>query len=126
MSRLYRRMPLDWGASLPLKALLLLHGPYRLGHGVEPAPGYGLPAVVGESVGSVFDLLQRPVDFPEAALGLLTNGGVHLAGEHSLAHVARVGRGVSLGLAEVRFVSGHAFADAHKFFAQGFQPLSLM
>ena len=81
-------MALDWWASLLLEALLLLDGPYRLGHGLEPAPGYGVPAVVGEPVGSVFDLLQRPVDFPEAAFNLLTYGGVHLAGEHSLAHVA--------------------------------------
>src|SRR5918994_3103867 len=81
-------MALDWWASLPLEALLLLDGPYRLGNGLEPASGYWLPAVVGEPVSSVFDLLQRPVDLPEAALGLLTNGGVHLAGEHILAHVA--------------------------------------
>src|SRR5215210_211187 len=125
MTRLYRQVSLDRRAPLPFEALLFLDGPYRLGHGLEPAPGYGLAALVGEAVGSVFDLLQGPVDFPEAALDLLSYGGVHLAGKHILAQVPGIERGVPLGLAEVLFVCGHAIAYAHQFIAQAYQPLPL-
>src|SRR5215203_4710393 len=125
MDRLYRQATLNRGSSLLLEALLLLDGPYRFGHGLEPSPGYGVPAVVGEPVGALFYLLQRPVDFSEAALDLFPYGGVHLAGEHILAQVARVELGVPFGLAEVPFVFGHAFLYAHQFIAQTKQPLSL-
>src|SRR5919112_3355322 len=104
--------------ALLLQTLLFLDGPRRLRHGLEPAPGYGLPALIGEPVGTLFYLPQRPVDLPEAALGLLPNGGVHLAGKHILAQVAGVERGVPLGLAEVFLVGGHAFSYAHQFVAQ--------
>src|SRR5215210_2365242 len=116
---------LNRGSSLLLEALLFLDGPYRFGHGLEPAPWYGFPAVVGEAVGALFYLLQRPVDLPQAAPDLFPYGGVHLTGEHILAQVARVELGVPLGLAEVPFVIGHAFPDAHQFIAQTNQPLSL-
>src|SRR5829696_1398030 len=87
MARLYRQVTLDRGAALLLEAALLLDGPYGLGHGLEPAPWYGLSALVREPVGALFDLLQGPVDLSEAALDLLSYGGVHLTGEHGLAHV---------------------------------------
>src|ERR687889_2233857 len=108
-------MALNRRPALLLEALLLIDGPRRLGYGLEPALGYGLPALVGEPVGTLFYLPQRPVDLPESTLGLLPYGGVHLAGEHILAHVAGVERGVPLGLAEVFFVSSHAFSYAHEF-----------
>src|ERR687898_767185 len=79
-----------------------------------------LPRGMGSPLSS-----QRPVDFSEAALDLFPYGGVHLAGEHILAQVARVECGVPLGLAEVPFVIGHVFLYAHQFFAQTKQPLSL-
>src|SRR5215212_4820582 len=111
-------MALNRRPALLLEALLLVDGPRRLRHGLEPAPGYGLPALVGEPVGTLFYLLQRPVDLPETTLGLLPYGGVHLAGKHILAQVAGVERGVPLGLAKVLFVSRHAFPYAQEFVAQ--------
>src|SRR5829696_8035481 len=119
-------MALNRRPALLLEALLLLDGPRRLRHGFEPAPGYGLPALVGEPVGTLFYLSQRPVDLPETTLGLLPYGGVHLAGEHILAQVAGVERGIPLGLAEILFVGGHAFSYAHQFVAQAQYPLTLL
>src|SRR5215204_6882462 len=125
MDRLYRLATLNRGPSLLLEALLFLDGSYRFGHGLEPAPGYGLPALVGKTVGTLFQFLQGPVDFSEAALDLFPNGGIHLAGKHILAQVARVELGVPLGLPEVPFLIGHAFPYAHQFIAQAYQPLPL-
>src|SRR5215211_804883 len=120
-------MPLDRRSSLLLKALLLLDGAQRLVHGLEPTSGYGFPTLVGEPVGAVFYLLKRAVDLPEAALGLLAYGGVHLAGEHRLTHIPGVVlRKVSFALAEISLVLGHALAYAHQFVAQAYQPLSLV
>src|ERR687889_192292 len=119
-------MALNRRPTLLCEALLLLDGSRRLGHGLEPALGYGLPAIVGEPVGTLFYLPQRPVDLSEAALGLLPYGGVHLAGEHILAQVARVEHLVPLGLAQVLFVGGHAFAYAHQFVAQTQEPFTLV
>ena len=85
------------------------------------------PWLLGKGTDVIFDavLADRPVDFSEAAFYLFPYGGVHLAGEHILAQVARVQLGVPLGLPEVPFVFGHAFLYAHQFIAQTYQPLSL-
>ena len=64
---LHRRAP------FPLEALLGLDGPDGLGDGLEPAFGDLFSGVLADAVGSLFYLLQGPLDLPEAAFDLLSS-----------------------------------------------------